>query len=67
VSLFKEHLLVGIFQVMGQTHATLMNELNVDPKVVSEQLGHTLDVSLNRWLTDVISRPTCWKDPFPVK
>jgi hypothetical protein len=24
-----------------------MNELEVDPKVVAEQLGHTLDVNLN--------------------
>jgi integrase len=35
------------FQVMRRTHASLMNELEVDPKVVAEQLGHTLDVNLN--------------------
>jgi hypothetical protein len=26
-----------------------MNELEVDPKVVAEQLGHTLDVNLNTY------------------
>ena len=35
------------FQVMRRTHASLMNRLEVDPKVVAEQLGHTLDVNLN--------------------
>ena len=35
------------FQVMRRTHASLMNGLAVDPKVVAEQMGHTLDVNLN--------------------
>ena len=35
------------FQVMRRTHCSLMRELNVDPKVVADQLGHTLDVNLN--------------------
>ena len=35
------------FQVMRRTHASLMRELDVDPKVVADQLGHTLDVNLN--------------------
>lgn len=35
------------FQVMRRTHASLMNKLEVDPKVVAEQLGHTFDVNLN--------------------
>ena len=35
------------FQVMRRTHASLMNKLEVDPKVMAEQLGHTLDVTLN--------------------
>ena len=34
-------------QVMRRTHASLMNRLEVNPKVVAEQLGHTLDVNLN--------------------
>lgn len=35
------------FQVMRRTHASLMHELGVDPKVVADQLGHSLDVNLN--------------------
>ncbi|MDA2924574.1 site-specific integrase [Acidobacteria bacterium AH-259-L09] len=35
------------FHVMRRTHSSLMRELNVDPKVVADQLGHTLDVNLN--------------------
>ncbi len=35
------------FQVMRRTHATLMKQLGVDPKLVADQLGHTLDVNQN--------------------
>lgn len=35
------------FQVMRRTHASLMRELKVDPKVVADQLGHSVDVNLN--------------------
>ena len=35
------------FQIMRRTHASLMRELGVDPKVVADQLGHSLDVNLN--------------------
>lgn len=35
------------FQVMRRTHATLMNEIHDDPKLVADQLGHTLDVNQN--------------------
>jgi len=35
------------FQVMRRTHATLMHQLKADPKLVADQLGHTVDVSLN--------------------
>jgi integrase len=35
------------FQVMRRTHATLMRELHVDPKVAADQLGHSVDVNLN--------------------
>src|SRR5271165_308909 len=35
------------FQVMRRTHATLMRQLKADPKLVADQLGHTVDVSLN--------------------
>ena len=32
------------FHVMRRTHPTLMNEMHDDPKLVADQLGHTLDV-----------------------
>jgi integrase len=35
------------FQVMRSTHASLMRELKIDPKVVADQLGHSVDVDLN--------------------
>lgn len=35
------------FHVMRRTHATLMNDLHDDPKLVADQLGHTLDVNQN--------------------
>jgi integrase len=35
------------FLVMRRTHATLMNALGVNGKLVADQLGHSLDVSQN--------------------
>ena len=35
------------FLVMRRTHASVMKELGVDPKLVADQLGHSLDVSQN--------------------
>ena len=35
------------FLVMRRTHASLMKQLGVDPKLVADQLGHTLDVNQN--------------------
>ena len=35
------------FQVMRRTHASLMKELSIDPKLVADQQGHSLDVNLN--------------------
>ena len=32
---------------MRRTNSSFMRELQVDPKVVADQLGHTLDVNLN--------------------
>ena len=32
---------------MRRTHATLMRMLKADPKLVADQLGNSLDVSLN--------------------
>ena len=46
------------FQVMRRTHASLMRELKVDPKVVADQLGHTLDVNLNVYTDSGLERKT---------
>jgi integrase len=35
------------FHVMRRTHATLMNEIHDDPKMVADQMGHTVDVNQN--------------------
>jgi integrase len=34
-------------KAMRRTHATLMNDLHDNPKLVADQLGHTLDVNQN--------------------
>jgi integrase len=44
------------FQVMRRTHSTLMNELKVDPKLVADQLGHTLDVNQNVYTIPNLAR-----------
>jgi integrase len=35
------------FQVMRRSHSTLMKGLKADPKLVADQMGHTLDVNQN--------------------
>jgi integrase len=35
------------FQVMRRTHSSLLKELDVDPHVWAEQMGHTVDVNEN--------------------
>jgi integrase len=35
------------FQVLRRTHSTIMKQLKADPKLVADQLGHTVDVNLN--------------------
>ncbi len=35
------------FLVMRRTHASIMKQLGVDPKTTADQLGHSLDVSVN--------------------
>jgi integrase len=44
------------FQVMRRTHSSLMNDLKVDPKVVADQLGHTLDVNQNIYTQSALER-----------
>lgn len=43
------------FQVMRRTHSSLMRDNNVDPKVVADQLGHSLDVNLNVYTQTALS------------
>ena len=44
------------FQVLWRTHSSLMREKNVDPKVVADQFGHTLDVNLNVYTQTSLER-----------
>jgi integrase len=44
------------FHVMRRTHATLMNEIHNDPKLVADQLGHTLDVNQNVYTQASVAR-----------
>jgi integrase len=43
------------FQVMRRTHSSLMRGDNVDPKVVADQFGHSLDVNLNVYTQSALS------------
>ena len=44
------------FHVMRRTHSTLMNELHDDPKLVADQLGHSLDVNQNVYTRASVAR-----------
>jgi integrase len=44
------------FQVMRRTHASLMNDLGVEGKLVADQLGHSLDVNQNVYTQSAVSR-----------
>lgn len=44
------------FHVMRRTHSTLMNEIHDDPKLVADQLGHTLDVNQNVYTRASVAR-----------
>ena len=47
------------FQVMRRTHTTIMRQMGADPKMVADQLGHSVDVSLNVYAqSSVASRLT---------
>jgi integrase len=43
------------FQVMRRTHATLMNALGVEGKLVADQLGHSLDVNQNVYTQSAVA------------
>lgn len=44
------------FQVMRRTHSSLLKELDVDPQIRAEQMGHTVDVNENVYTITSISR-----------
>jgi integrase len=44
------------FHVMRRTHATLMNEIHDNPKLVADQLGHTVDVNQNVYTRASVAR-----------
>ena len=44
------------FQVMRRTHSCLMKELDVDPQVRAEQMGHTVDVNENVYTRTSLQR-----------
>ena len=44
------------FQVLRRSHASLMRELDVDPKLVADQQGHTLDVHMNVYAQTSLER-----------
>jgi hypothetical protein len=35
------------YRVMPRTYSSLMNAQGIDPKVIADQQGHTVDVNLN--------------------
>ena len=44
------------FQVMRRTHSSLLKELDVDPHVRAEQMGHTVDVNENVYTITSLKR-----------
>jgi integrase len=44
------------FHVMRRTHSSLMNEIHDDPKLVADQLGHTVDVNQNVYTRASVAR-----------
>jgi integrase len=55
--------LVGVdFHVFRRTSASLMNDLGVEGKTVADQLGHTVDVSVNEYTRTFLKRRTAAVD-----
>ncbi len=44
------------FQVMRRTHASLMNALGVEGKLVADQCGHSLDTNQNVYTKSSVER-----------
>ena len=47
---------LGKLQVMRRTHSSLLKELDVDPHVRAEQMGHTIDVNENVYTITSLKR-----------
>jgi len=52
------------FQAMRRTHSTGMNETCDDPKLVADQLGHTVDVNQNVYTKASVARRKAAVDKF---
>jgi integrase len=46
----------GNFQVMRRTYSSLPDELEVDPQVRADQMGHTVDVNQNSYTRSALER-----------
>ena len=44
------------FQIMRRTHSCLMDELEIDPQVRADQMGHGVDVNQNQYTQASLSR-----------
>ncbi len=44
------------YRVMRRTHSSLMNAQGIDPKIIADQQGHTVDVNLNVYTQTSIER-----------
>lgn len=44
------------FQVMRRTHATLLDQLGIDPQVRADQMGHSVDVNQNTYTRSSLER-----------
>jgi integrase len=44
------------FQILRRSHSSLMHDQEIDPKVVADQQGHTLDVNLNVYTQTPLER-----------
>ena len=53
------------FHVMRRTHSTLINEIHDDPKLVADQLGHTVDVNQHVYTRASIARRKTAVDAVP--
>jgi hypothetical protein len=47
---------VGTFQIMRRTHASLSRQVGLNPKLVADQLGHGLGVSLDVYTVAVLDK-----------